>query len=487
MGEIWTRHQAKDKWRTTAAGLLAAAKSHVEDGSPDAAMKEMEEASLLWQKSTVWKQNARTALELARTTSGDLKRQQSESSDSVPWAYSSTAKLLNGLQSRLAEGDGQQALADVNQAKSDLPAIEQIISRHKEVLRIDDTLTPLDQIHEARVERQNQRKFLSDADEHLRAGRLPECSAGLTQVEKNLAEIPVIALRALSRASEQSLKVQQADKTLQLIEQALAIVTDHQDAPLIKSECLVVRANLNSREGDFGHAITDCEESLLLQPSVSAHVLLASIYNATEKFDAALAESEAAILLDADSPEALNQRGYAHYRKAEFNEALRDFESTLKLSGDFADAITNRGLVCFDQGDYVKALADFDHALRLQPDDVQALVGRAGISRLNGEYRRAIQDCDKALAIHSGFSDALVCRGAAKLGMGDAESAIVDLKNAVTLNPDDLAAHIFLATAWNQKHEWQSAVEECGSALRRGITSAIRRVYQAQRLCFCGS
>ena len=465
IGDVWSRHQNKAAWMTEAAGLLAAAKSHAEDGDLDAAMKEMTETEVLWKRFSDWRQNAQQALEMARQTQADLKRSQAPVSDAADWAFAWPEGLLNGLNGKLEQGDGQQAVIDVRNAASALPTIQQLLERRSEVLEADKAAETLDQIHEARIERQKQTERRSQADERLRAGRFSECESLLNTIHDALQSLPVTAMQTMYNSARQSLSAQKSDAALHMVEQILQISSDNPDAARIKAESLVLRADLLSRDGQFDAALADCDASLVLHLTCAAHVVRASIQNVRGEFDAALSEADAALAIDPDSAEALNQRGFAYYRKGNFSEALRDFDHALRLSPDFADVLTNRGLVYFDQAENEKALADFESALRLQPHDFQALAGRANLRRLGGDFAASIRDCDAALNAQPEFSDALVCRGSARLGLGEIDAAIVDLRRAIELNSNDLAAHVFLATALNQLKEFQLAVDESETAL----------------------
>lgn len=464
LGDIWSQHRNKAAWMTEAAGLLASAKSHAEDGDLDQAMKELTDTEVTWKRFSHWRQNAQQVVEISRRTQAKLASQIA-GGESSGWAYEFPTTLLNGLNSRLMDDDGESALSDVQNAESSLPVIASLLELRSGVLQEDEKAASLDQIREARVERQKLRELLSQADSSLRTGRFSECESLLKSVQKALQSIPLIALREMYQAAQQSLNAGKNETATRMIDQMLEVVAEQEEANRIKAESLALRADLSSREGKFESALADCEQSLEMLPTSAAYVVRASILNVRGEFEGALTEANAALRIDPNSAEALNQRGFANYQNGDFTTAIADFDQVLSLSPGFADALTNRGLVYLDQADSDKAARDFEAALKIQPSDFQALVGRGCIHRLKGDFASAIQDCDAALNTQPNFGEALVCRGAARLGIGTVEGAITDLKKAIELDSNDIAAHVFLATAYNELKQFDLAVRESELAI----------------------
>jgi tetratricopeptide (TPR) repeat protein len=465
LGDIWSQHRDKASWMTEAAGLLAAAKSHAEDGDLDRAMTELTDTEILWKRISIWRQNAQQAVEISRQTEGSLKQLQSSAAQSADWACAWPVSLLNGLNGRLMEGDGEQALSDARNAAASLPKIDTLLVLRSKVLTADSNVATLDQIQEARVERQKQRELLSEADTCLQSGKFSECDSLLRKIEDALQSVPLIALRSMYQSAQQSVFAHKTEGAMRMIEQLLQISSEREDAVRIKAESLVLRAELHLREGKFSSALDDCQASLAMRPGSSAYVVRASIMNVQREFDAAVAEADAALRIDSSSAEALNQRGFAYYQLRNFSEAMSDFNQALRANPRFADALTNRGLLYLDQAENINAMADFESALQQEPNDFRALAGRANLQRLNGNFAESIRDCDTAIAVQPDFGDALVCRGAARLGLRELDAGVADLKRAIELNASDIAAHVFLATAHNELKEFSQAVSESEAAL----------------------
>ena len=75
--------------------------------------------------------------------------------------------------------------------------------------------------------------------------------------------------------------------------------------------------------------------------------------------DAALADCEHALKLDARLAETWSQRGLVRLGKGDLAGALADFDQALKLNPQLADGYANRGHARLIQGNAAEAEADF--------------------------------------------------------------------------------------------------------------------------------
>jgi tetratricopeptide (TPR) repeat protein len=55
---------------------------------------------------------------------------------------------------------------------------------------------------------------------------------------------------------------------------------------------------------------------------------------------------------------------------------MDDFDAAIKLDPDYIDALNNRGLAYVGRGAYDRAIEDFERVLKLNPNDVDALRNR---------------------------------------------------------------------------------------------------------------
>lgn len=93
------------------------------------------------------------------------------------------------------------------------------------------------------------------------------------------------------------------------------------------------------------------------------------IFNRTERYDAAMADFEAALEINPGLGEAYLNRGNSHFFQQRMLAAKADYDRAIELkSRDLHAAHFNRGLVYEVLGDTQAARADFETALRLKPN-----------------------------------------------------------------------------------------------------------------------
>lgn len=100
--------------------------------------------------------------------------------------------------------------------------------------------------------------------------------------------------------------------------------------------------------------------------------------------------------------DALNLKGYSHFRIGEYAEALKSYNQGLQLAESIkdstgaADILLRMGYVYHDNEDYIKALDLYQRSLKLydQTDDID---GKSGVFNEFGSIYRRQGDFDKAL------------------------------------------------------------------------------------------
>ena len=92
-------------------------------------------------------------------------------------------------------------------------------------------------------------------------------------------------------------------------------------------------------------------------------------------FDGAKSDCDHALALDANAHNALNSRGYVHYRAGRFAESIRDYDAAIAAAPDIASSWYVRGLARRALGDAAGADADIAKALQLEPNVVERYAG----------------------------------------------------------------------------------------------------------------
>src|SRR5262249_36284644 len=105
-----------------------------------------------------------------------------------------------------------------------------------------------------------------------------------------------------------------------------------------------------------------------------------------ERHAESVASFDAALGMDPNSAEAVNNRGAVLVRMFRPLEALADFRHAVQLNPNYADAHTNAGNTLQGLGRYEEALRSLDRALSIKPDDVTARWTKALIKLRAGDF-----------------------------------------------------------------------------------------------------
>ena len=101
---------------------------------------------------------------------------------------------------------------------------------------------------------------------------------------------------------------------------------------------------------------------------VRAHSVRAMAFSAVRNIDAAIAELDEAVKLDATKPNSYFMRAAALAAKKDFDKAIADLDEAIKLDGKHGDFSLLRGIVYRDKGDLDRALTEFNEKVKLDPD-----------------------------------------------------------------------------------------------------------------------
>jgi tetratricopeptide (TPR) repeat protein len=161
-----------------------------------------------------------------------------------------------------------------------------------------------------------------------------------------------------------------------------------------------------------------------------------ALYDAGD-FEAALVEYTAALELEPDDPDTLNNRGITFRRLERYDEALADYNRALELTPNAPDTLNNRGAALAYLARYEEALADFNRSLDLRPDDPTTLSNRGAALDDLGRYDEALADYNRSLEVRSDDPQTLNNRGIALSHLGHHEEALADYNRALEVRPDD--------------------------------------------------
>ena len=126
------------------------------------------------------------------------------------------------------------------------------------------------------------------------------------------------------------------------------------------------------------------------------HINFSTVYTSIGDANAAIAQCNAALSIDAGNAMAFNNRAWIKAHLGNFAEAFEDINQSFALRSDNAAAFGTRGLVHFCFNRFDEAKSDLNTALEMSPTCGESWFVRAFIHEKMGEIELANQDYAKA-------------------------------------------------------------------------------------------
>ena len=151
----------------------------------------------------------------------------------------------------------------------------------------------------------------------------------------------------------------------------------------------------------------------------------------------ALADADAALVIDENNIEALLVRATILADKKRFDEALRDVNKVLELQPDLVLGLWTRSLVLAANKQYDEAVKDIKLLAANDPANEVFQMQLAALYNAMGEPRRALDIYDRVLRVDPENAQALRGRGDAHLSLGQHKEAVKDLEESLELDPEN--------------------------------------------------
>lgn len=151
-------------------------------------------------------------------------------------------------------------------------------------------------------------------------------------------------------------------------------------------------------------------------------------------------------------------RGSAHTQNNDLQAALADYNRSISLNAEFGPAYNNRGHTLKELSRYEEALTDLNRAIELDPSVPDFFNNRGIVYSRIGDQDRAITDFDRAIAIEATFFRAYCNRGVSKGQSHDLNGAIQDFNRAIELNPWYAEAFSNRGNAWALQNNYEKSV-----------------------------
>jgi tetratricopeptide (TPR) repeat protein len=158
------------------------------------------------------------------------------------------------------------------------------------------------------------------------------------------------------------------------------------------------RGVAKEQQGNLQSALEDYGRSIAVAPSASAHFDRANLYVQLDQPDKALADFNAALVIDPKNIKALIGRADMNYGIRRLAESLADYTRVVAAQPKNADVFFKRGSVYFDMGDFAAAYRDYSVSLALDPTQSDVLRNRALAAERMGTTKDPHQDRPRAQA-----------------------------------------------------------------------------------------
>ncbi|GEM_PF-581804 len=156
-------------------------------------------------------------------------------------------------------------------------------------------------------------------------------------------------------------------------------------------------------------------------------------------YEAAIADFEHVLELDAKNAQAYVGLGEAYFYLRRWKEAESAFETAISFDEHSEEAHYNLGYLYYWWGRYRQAAREFAWAAELNPESVRDLTWEALAYAKAGMVEEARQAVDAAFALDDADPMAYVARAQVRVLEGDVEGALGDLLYARELDPHNFA------------------------------------------------
>ena len=186
-------------------------------------------------------------------------------------------------------------------------------------------------------------------------------------------------------------------------------------------------AETHLANGDARAALADLDLAFLATPDDPlVHWLRGRCLYMLGRAEAAFAELDAAIALDASMAEAWLDRSALHLDRSDWSAAESDASRALELDDAMPRAWRTRGIARYRLGSLAHAAEDLNRALHSEPGDPSAHYWRGLALRDAGHNRGAVAHFDAAIRLNDRYTEAYVARGKAHSNLGDMAAARSD-------------------------------------------------------------
>jgi tetratricopeptide (TPR) repeat protein len=154
--------------------------------------------------------------------------------------------------------------------------------------------------------------------------------------------------------------------------------------------------------------------------------------------------------------------------KGDKEQATKQLARAIQIFPDYFLALQQLGLLDVEKGSYEEAIQPLKRAIKINSKAAYAHLG-LGMAYLNLDHsKEAIEELNSARSLDAKLFQADLYLGIARISTGELDLAEQSLKQALALggSTQARAAHLYLASIYNTRKQYQIAVDELETYLR---------------------
>ena len=220
--------------------------------------------------------------------------------------------------------------------------------------------------------------------------------------------------------------------------------------------------------------------------AVEPALVAASLALGRRDLAAAEAETDRALGLDPNHPEALLRRSAFQVQRGDAPAAIATLDQLLVAAPGNQPGRLARAEMLLRAGDAQRARQDVEFALRVMPNSVAAVYMRALLSVSSQDWRAADEDLQRIAPALPGFADGFLMLALVKRGLGQIAQAEDAAQRHVARRPEDPRGAMLLAAIQMQERRPADAAATLSLLAARGSADAgsfelLGRAYLALR------
>ena len=204
-----------------------------------------------------------------------------------------------------------------------------------------------------------------------------------------------------------------------------------------------------------------------------------------KRYEGAVFEYDAALLLDPQQLEVYKKKGNALSKLHRDEEAIETLDIALRIEPNDAELYNTRGTVLSRMDKYEEALQSYYASLYINPNSLEAHIGRGDMLYELERFEEALQALDTAISINQYRHDIHASRGITLYKLQRFHEAMQACDIALRIFPNDFNAYKYKAFILQEMTRYDEAIDALKKALEIDDTNALIHFHMGNILTKC--